>query len=877
LLWVCFFAGLKGFLSFASAQEYIYPDSLQLLVPEDTINTDTLRKQVKPTQEAGVLDAEVDYDATDSVMFDIVKQKVFMYGGGVVVYKDITLKADYIELDLKDKTVFAKGAPDSVGVIQGKPEFTEGKETFESNTLTYNFETKKGIISGIVTEQEGGYLHSGKTKKMEDGTINIAQGKYTTCDAPEPHFYLALTKAKVIPDDKIVSGPAYMVVEDIPLPLILPFGFFPNQKTKASGILIPEWGEEKNRGFYLRNGGYYFALNDYFDLALTTDIYSNGTWGVSVRSNYKVRYKFGGSVGLKYYNNVSGDLDIGNYVRKMDYAVNWSHSQDSKSSPSSSFSAQVNMSSSTFDKNQSYVEENYLTTTKQSSIAYTKRWEGTPFNFSGSLNHSQNSQNQTVNMSLPKMAFNMNRIYPFRKLSKNPGTSRWYQNIELSYRANMENKVNTYDTLLFTSAVFDDMDPGFKHEIPLTANFRPFNNFSIAPRIQYTGVLYNESIRKHWNPDYIDPETGEKDPKVVVDTITGVQYAHSFLPAISATFNPKIFGMYQFKNPDAKVVAIRHLMTPTFSFSYVPDMRGIAPNYYDTVQVDTTGRKQTYSYFDGRIYGTPSFNGRSGSVNFTLNNNVEMKVRTDSDSTTDYKKVKLLENLQFSTNYNIFADSLNLAPVNFSGYTTVYKGKFKFNFNGSFDPYAINEFGSKINTFEINQTGNLARLTRFSFGLDFTLASKQKKSGAENQTQNRDRMSAPGMQNEMMQEQQNLGIPESMYPGYVDFNIPWSFSVRYNFNYTKPGHVSKVTQTLNFNGNLSLTPKWKVSVTTGWDFVMKSISYTSLNIHRDLHCWEMRLSIVPFGRRQSYTFGINAKASILKDLKYEKRKNWRDY
>ncbi len=875
---VCLIIGLNGALFQSFAQEFVFPDSLNLEVPNDTVLTDTIVRPAIPDPSGSGLDAEVKYEAKDSTIFDVVNQKVYMYGEGLVVYKDITLKADYIELDLSNKTVFAKGMPDSVGVIQGKPEFNEGKETFESNRLTYNFESKKGIIEGIVSEQEGGYLHSGLTKKMADGTINISQGKYTTCDAPNPHFYMALTKAKVIPDDKIVSGPAYMVVEDIPLPLIIPFGFFPNQKTKASGILIPEWGEEKNRGFYLRNGGYYFALSDYFDLALTGDLYSNGTWGISARSSYKVRYKFGGSVGLRYYNNKSGDLDIGNYVRSTDYAINWSHSQDAKSSPSSTFSAQVNMSSSSFDQNQSYNEDNYLTTTKQSSISYSKRWAGSPFNFSGSMNQSQNSQNQTVSLSLPKLAFNMNRIYPFRKLSKTPGTSKWYQNIELSYRSNLENKINTYDSILFTSAVFDDMDPGFKHEIPLTANFRPLKNFSIAPRIQYSGVLYNKSIRKNWEEDYVDPETGLVDPRVIIDTISGIQYAHSFLPAISATYNPKIFGMYQFKNPDAKIVAIRHLMTPTFSLSYVPDMRGIAPNYYDTVQVDTSGRTQVYSYFENRIYGTPSFNGRSGSVNFTLNNNVEMKVRTDSDSTSDFKKIKLLENLQFSTNYNIFADSLNLAPLNFSGYTTVYNGKFKFNFNGSFDPYALSESGRKINTFEYNQTGQLARLTRLSFGLDFTLKSKQKKSDSSTpSSQGRDLMSSPDMPDEVRPQQDNLRVPESMYPGYVDFSVPWSLSIRYNFNYSKPGFVSKVTQTLNFNGNISLTPKWKLSVTSGWDFVMKSISYTSLNIHRDLHCWEMRLSVVPFGRRQSYTFGINAKASILKDLKYEKQQNWRDF
>lgn len=824
----------------------------------------------------GILDAQVDYDAKDSILFDVANQKVFMYGEAVVIYKDVNLKADYIELDLDKKVVFAEGLPDSTGAIAGKPQFTEGKETFESTTLTYNFNSKKAIVTGIVSEQEGGYLHSAKTKKLADGSINLSQGKYTTCDAPDPHFYLALTKAKVIPDDKIVSGPAYMVLEDIPLPLILPFGFFPNQKNQASGILIPEWGEEKNRGFFLRNGGYYFALSDYFDLALTGDVYSNGTWGVGIRSNYKVRYRFSGNLQLKYYNNVSGDLDIGNYVRKTDYSIIWSHRLDPKSSPSSTFSASVNMSSSSYDQNHSYNRDDYFTNQKQSSISYSKRWEGTPFNFSGSLRHSQNSQNQTVNLDFPKLAFNMNRIYPFRGLSKTPGSSKWYQNIELSYSANMENRIETHDTLLFTSEVFDDMDNGFKHQIPLSANFRPFRSFNISPRVQYQAVVYTESIRKHWDPNYIDPGTGEISPTVITDTIEGFQYAHSFLPSISVLLNPKIYGMYQFKNPDSKVIAIRHLMTPSIGASYVPDMGNLLPNYYDTVQVDTTGRTQVYSYFQNGIYGTPSLNGRSGSVTFTLNNNIEMKLRSDSDTLADTKKVKILENLTFSTNYNIFKDSLNLAPLNFSGYTTILDRKFKLNFNGAFDPYALNEDGRKINTFEISQTGRLLRLTRMSFGVDYTLSSKQG-SGSAPQS-NQDRMMGPGspdgIENQIQEVQEEQS---SRYPGYVDFNIPWSFSIRYNFNYSKPGLTSKVTQTLSFSGNISLTPKWKIGVSSGWDFEKNALAYTSLNIYRDLHCWEMRFSWVPIGYRQSYTFGINAKASILKDLKYERNKNWRDF
>jgi len=860
------------------------PDSLR--IREDTLNiqndtaiADTSLADTTRADES-MLDAPVDYHAKDSIIFDVTGQMVYLYGDAEVLYQDITLKSEYIEMDLEKREVFAKGLPDSTGQIAGKPVFSEGQETFESNTLTYNFSSKKGLITGIVSQQEGGYLHSELTKREADGSINIARGKYTTCDDEDPHFYLALTKAKVIPEDKIVSGPAYMVLEDIPLPLILPFGFFPNQQTRTSGILIPEWGEERNRGFFLRNGGYYFALGQYFDLAVTGDIYSNGTWGIRATNNYRVRYRFNGNLSLRYYKNVAGDLDLGTYTANRDYNIIWSHRQDAKANPTSTFSAQVNMSSSSYDRNHSYqTPGDYLTNTKQSSISYSKRWEGTPFNFSGSFTHSQNSTNKSVNLNFPKMTFNMNRIYPFRGLSKS-GASKWYSNIELSYTSRFENRINTFDSLLFTPEVFKDMDMGFQHQIPLSANFKLFRNFNISPRVQYTGTIYPQSKRLRWDPDYVDPETGVPDPKVIQDTVYGIQYAHSYLPAISMSFNPKIYGLFQFKNPEAKVVAIRHVMSPTLGFSFVPDMKGLVPNYYDTVQIDTLGNTRVYSYFENGIYGTPSLNGRSGSINFSLNNNVEMKLRSASDTTEEMRKIKLLDNLRFSTSYNIFADSLNLAPVSFSGYTSILEGKFRLNFSGSLDPYALNEDGRRINTFEIRQSGKPLRLTRFNAGLDFRLSSKQKP-GAEPMEASQDRgiSDMPMTMSQLGQEEEEVDIIQAMeatYSEYVDFSIPWDLSIRYNFNYSKPQFESTITQTLNFSGNIRLTDKWRVGVTSGWDFERNTLTYTSVNIFRDLHCWEMRLSWIPIGYHQSYNFSINAKASILRDLKYERRKSWYD-
>jgi hypothetical protein len=870
------------------------PDSLRirvdtLLMRTDTTladstlagsRSDTIRNDTTRTGD-DMLDAPVDYQAKDSIIFDVEGQMVFLYGGAEVYYKDITLKSDYIEMDLEKREVFARGLPDSTGQIAGKPVFSEGQETFESSTLTYNFDSKKGLITGIISQQEGGYLHSERTKREADGTINIARGKYTTCDAEDPHFYLALTKAKVIPEDKIVSGPAYMVLEDIPLPLILPFGFFPNQQTRASGILIPEWGEERNRGFFLRNGGYYFALGQYFDLAVTGDVYSNGTWGLRATSNYRVRYRFNGNLSLRYYKNVSGDLDLGTYSANQDYNIIWSHRQDAKANPTSTFSAQVNMSSSSYDRNHSYqTPGDYLTSTKQSSISYSKRWEGTPFNFTGSFTHSQNSANKSVNLNFPKMNLNMNRIYPFRGLSKT-GASKWYSNIELSYSSRFENRINTYDSLLFTPEVFDEMDMGFQHQIPLSANFKLFRNFNISPRIQYTGNIYTRSKRLRWDPDYIDPETGINKPMVIQDTVYGFQYAHSYLPSISMSFNPKIYGLFQFKNPESKVVAIRHVMSPTLGFSFVPDMTGLVPNYYDTVQVDTLGNTRVYSYYENGIYGTPSLNGRSGSINFSLNNNIEMKLRSASDTTEEMRKIKLLDNLRFSTSYNIYADSLKLAPISFSGYTSILEGRFRLNFSGSLDPYALNPDGRRINTFELKQSGKPVRLTRFNAGLDFRLSSKQKPGSAIDETSRQRGISDMPMSMSQMgeEEEEEVDIIQAMeesYSEYVDFSIPWDLSIRYNFNYSKPQFESNITQTLNFSGNVRLTNKWRIGVTSGWDFERNTLTYTSVNIFRDLHCWEMRLSWIPIGYHQSYTFSINAKASILRDLKYERRKSWYD-
>jgi hypothetical protein len=839
--------------SFAQEPEQL-ADSISPAV--DTIRPDTISPDSSVSSDI-VIDAPVDYQSVDSMIFDVENQIVYLFGDAKVNYQDIELKAAYVELDMANDEIFAKGIIDSLGEETGSPVFREGGETFESKTLTYNFKTKRGIINNIITEQEGGYLHSKKTKKHENGEIHVQSGKYTTCDAEHPHFYISLSKAKVIPDDKIVSGPAYLVVEDVPLPIVMPFGFFPNQKGRSSGIIIPNYGEEKNRGFFFRQGGWYFALNDYFDLRILGDIFTNGTHGFNISSNYKKRYKFNGNVSIRYYKNVSGEKGLPTYKFTKDYSIRWTHQQDSKANPNSTFSASVNMSTSTYDQNHSYAASSYLRGQKSSSISFSKRWPNSPFNFSTSINHSQNNEKRSVNLNFPKANFNMSRQYPFKR-RKRVGSTRWYENIEISYSSRLDNQVKTIDTLLFTSAVFDDMKSGFQHNIPISTQFRPFKDFSISPQLQYTGVLYMSHIKKHL----------DSTNAVVIDTIKGIKYAHAYLPSVSFMFNPKIYGIFQFKNPNFPVDAIRHVMTPSVSFSFIPDMSDYTPNYYRREPDDTTGKKM-YSIFDDvGLYSTPTLRGRSGIVNFSLTNNLEMKVKSTKDTTQALKKVKILENLVFSTNYNVYADSLNWAPISMSARTRLFN-KVNISFGGSFDPYAINENGNKINTFEFEKTGKLLRFTRFNFSVNFRLESK---AGTGRTIQTSSPVRQVGSEGPQTLDDESMMFDDE----YADFSVPWNLSIRYNYNYSKPGLEKNITQTFNFSGSITITRKWSIGFNSGWDFINKKLSYTSINFTRDLHCWQMAMSWIPLGRHQSYTFRINAKASILKDLKYEKQKSWYD-
>ena len=819
-------------------------DSLELKSGrKESVENDSIAADSTSNKSKSLLQTAIEYNADDSVTFSLSGQKVYLTKNAFVKYGATELRAYYIELDLEKKEAFAYGIKDSTDTFVDTPQFKDGSEEFTCKELKYNFDTGKGLVNEVITEQESGYVHSEITKRMDENTFFLKNGKYTTCDHPHPHFYVRMTKAKMIKDDKIVSGPLHMVLEDVPLPIGLPFGFFPFSSKYSSGVILPSYGEEQRRGFNLRGGGYYWAINDYVDLALTGDVFSNGSWGTYINSKYKKRYKFSGSLATEYHKNKYGDKGLDDYSEVTDFAVRWTHTQDAKANPYRTFSASVNFSTSENDRNNSQNINNIVNNQKQSSISYSKKWPGSPFSLNGSLRHSQNSRDTTISLTLPSLSLNMTQIYPFRAKGKSSNL-KWYDKVGISYSSKMENRVNIKEKELMSSSLTKDWQNGYQHSIPLTTNFKLARDLTLSPTLNYQGVLYSKSIRKSWDEDLNDGAGG-----VQIDTIQGFRYAHNYSTSASLSLSPKIYGMYTFK-PTSNIVAIRHVMTPSISVSYTPEIGVDRDKYYNTFK-NGAGDDVEYSIFEGSLYGTPSGAMESGSVNLSLDNNIEAKMRTANDTTgnEDFKKVKLLESLKFSTSYNMFADSLNWSNIRMTGRTKIFNSKMDLSFNSTIDPYALNDNDVKIDKFG-------PRLTNASIDVGFRLSSSDFKSGNDEGGREGDK-TAPDMR-------------------YVQFDVPWSFSLDYGWTYSKPKTESTVNQNIGVRGDFSLTPKWKVNFSTGYDFADKSITATQFTLTRDLHCWQMSFNAIPFGTYQSYNFRINVKSSVLQDLKYEKKKVWQD-
>jgi hypothetical protein len=844
-----------------------------LIIQKDTISVDTIIRLRKPSK--GAIDSKITYKAAKRIKRDLKNKQFILIQNAVINYGDIEIKADSIVINMDNNLLFAVGIKDTTGKVTGKPSFKQGSNVFDSDELTYNFKTHKALIKNIVTKQDQGLLHSQYTKLLEDRTSNISRSTYSTCEADTPHFYINLPRARVYPGKKIVAGPSNLVVEGIPLPLVIPFGFFPIQTKKAaSGIIIPRYGEENIRGFSLTDGGYYFSVSKYFDLKLTGSVYSNRSWLANVQTDYKKLYKYSGGFSFSYASNVTNNLP--NTIPVTNYRLGWTFAQDAKASPGSRFNASVNMSSSGYDKNNSYNVADHVNTERQSSISYSKTWDGTPFNFAISANHHQNIKTKSVVLDLPKASFNVNRIYPFK--TKNSSGDKWYEQIQLSYTASLDNVITTSDSLLFTSAVWKKMNNGLKQDIPLSMQFRPFNNFSISPSLTYSSVLYSKKITKSYLP-----LTNASQP-VVIDTLSGLFYGQAVNPMISAGYNPQMFIMYDFAevDPNRRLQQIRQVIKPSVTFSFVPSFKGLSTrNMYRQVQTGDSAYSKYSIYGESPLYGTPASSSKSGTVNFNIVSIVEGKMFAKDDTTGKPAKIKLIDNFSIGTGYNIFADEFKWSLVNMNLRTTLMKNV-NISASSAFSLYDTNDKGVAINKFLLTEKHRLMRLTDFNTGLDFSLSqllSKNKdkpKTNSTNQTQNQNFGQASyGMPQDVQNQTAETATAMDAY-GYPVFDMPWSLNMRYSLNY-RPGVLSnKLTQTLSFDGNVTITPKMSATFASGYDFNAKQITYSNVGIVRDLHCWTMNLNWVPIGTTKGWNFTIRVKASVLGDLKYERRKDFHD-
>lgn len=838
------------------------------------------------------IDAPVDYECTDSLVYDAETRLVHLYGKAQVKYMDMTLNAAKITMNMDSSMVRAAGERDTAGILQDKPVYSQGSDNYHSELMAFNFKTKKGYITNVETTQGDGFMQSQHSKRAADGTLYLEHAKYTTCDAKHPHFYIALSRAKVRPGKESVFGPAYLVVADVPLPLAVPYGFLPFNKKYSSGFIMPSYGDETSRGFYLRDGGYYFAINDYMDVKALGEIYTKGSWGLSAETNYRKRYRYNGNFYISFLRTVDGEKNMPDYAVTKSLKVQWTHSKDAKASPNTTFSARVNFASENYERSNlesMYNPLAYTQSTRASSVSFSHTFPSIGLNIAGSTNLTQSLRDSSVSMTLPDLSISLNRFYPFRRKHQ-AGKERWYEKISMSYTGSLSNSINTKEDKLFKSNLVKDWRNGMQHRIPIDATFQVFKYINISPQFSLRDIMYTNRVMRSWD------ETTQKE---VADTTYGLYNLYDWSLGVSA--NTTLYGFYKpwRKLFGDKIIAVRHVFKPSVSFSYAPDFTSSHYGYQRTyVKTDANGEVSTvtYSPYSSGIYSYPS-GTKQGMITMSVSNNVEMKVKSDRD-TTGERKISIIDELYGALSYNMAAETRPWSNLNTRIRLKLTKN-YTFSMAAVFATYAyaFDKNGRVVTSDRTEWSyGRFGRFQGMSQNLSYTFnnetlsklfsrrSDRSTASNDETDTDAEDANIDPDLRNAKKggkQKKQKAKVDED---GYLRFSLPWSFTVSYGIsmaedrskqiNVRRMRYPYSFTQTMNFSGYLRIAEGWNISFTSGYDFNYHELSMTTASVSRDLHCFEMSCSVVlrPYS---SFNFTFRARANELADaLKWDKRSSY---
>ena len=885
-------------------------DSLELAIYKyNQIIDDSLRLDSLNRQKKNGIDAPVKFSANDSMIYEAATGTAQLFGSSHVEYINMDLQSDKIYMVLDSSLVHATGSADTLGNKYGTPVFKMGSDTYENDTMAFNFKTKKGLIQQVYTQQEDGFLTAEVAKRGPNGEVYLSHGKYTTCDDPHPDFYIAMSRGKMRPGKDVVFGPSYLVVCDVPIPLAIPYGFFPFTKSYSSGFIMPTYGDETSRGFYLRDGGYYFAISDKMDLKLIGEIYTKGSWGVSTASNYRKRYRYSGSVFASYQNSVTGEKNMPDYSKTTSFKIQWTHRQDAKANPFSNLSASVNFATSSYERNNltsMYNPQTMTQSTRTSSVSYSTNFSSIGLSLSTTMNLNQNMKDSTIAMTMPDLNISISRFYPFKR-KKMAGKERWYEKISMSYTGHFSNSIDTKEDKLMHSNIIKDWRNGMQHSIPISGNFTILNYININPSFNFTDRTYSNKIMKSWD---------EVENKEVNDTVYGFYNVYNWSMSLSAS--TKLYGFYipSRKLFGDKIDRIRHVFTPSVSFSYSPDFSAKRYGYYETYQkTDAEGNVSLveYSPYSGALYGVPG-RGKTGSISFDMSNNIEMRIKSDEDTITGFKKVSIIDELGASMSYNMAAKTRPWSDLNTRIRLKLTKS-YTFNLNAVFASY-VYEADSVGATPRLSEhttywgQGKIGRFQGMSQNLSYTISNEKVAKiirwlkGERDEDDKKKDQQRNNLDDEYEDEndvetnvdrdleegkhgakRESAGKAETDEDGYMAFSLPWSLSFGYGismrednnvkrFNYNTMRYPYKFTQNLNVSGNIRISDGWNISFSSGYDFEYKKISMTTASLSRDLHCFNMSCSVV-LAPYTSYNFSFRCNASTLTDaLKYDKRSSY---